>query len=419
MRLRLLAVVFGALASACSSQVSAPSPTGTAPASGEFRLLIQEGGNGPARLSVVSGLTGAAERQLPLGALTFDGTKLFAIDRRGGRATLRAVDAASGTTTQATTFDAAYDLVPVALTGLPGGLSPNGHWLALGHQDNTRYSGKSRFLVFPTTFDAAPKTVELNGDFRFDALSNDGTRLYLEQFVSGRTGYQVRMYDLILGTLWPGVVSDKTRGTRAMSGERLYAIPTVDGQSLYSLYINGSGGPFIHALNLVQPFAWCISLPGTAKDDPVKQQLWSIAMSRDGRTIYAANSALGTVTRIDMGNPPRIRQSAQFPASAAANATPTRRAGGRAALSPDGKTLFLPADRGIVAVDTASLNPIGTYLPDMSVDGMAFSPDGAWLYAVSPDEGKLVRINATTGATAGPAAGVGATASLLGVAAAS
>src|SRR5262249_53289369 len=147
------------------------------------------------------------------------------------------------------------------------------------------------------------KRIDLDGDFAFDALSSDGASLYLiENLATPGLGYKVRCYDLRAGTLLPGAVVDKTAISETMRGTRSTTVVSPSGQWVYSLYLNEAGGPFIHALNLTDRWSVCIFLPKAGKDDWEKQLLWSLAQTQDGRTIYAANGALGTIAVMDTNN---------------------------------------------------------------------------------------------------------------------
>src|SRR5439155_233943 len=80
----------------------------------------------------------------------------------------------------------AADALPaVGLDGTPGGMSPDGGWLAL-QAAPTQQAGKmqSQLVVLDTTFKKPPTQVTLDGDFWFDAISNNGNALYLLEYTS-------------------------------------------------------------------------------------------------------------------------------------------------------------------------------------------------------------------------------------------
>jgi sugar lactone lactonase YvrE len=73
---------------------------------------------------------------------------------------------------------------------------------------------------------------------------------------------------------------------------------------------------------------------------------------------------------------------------------------GGAALSPDGRTLYTFADRGVVAIDTTTLKVRARYLDPWQPDTMRMSTDGRWLYVGEGSENYLWQIDPTTGAVA-------------------
>jgi hypothetical protein len=121
----------------------------------------------------------------------------------------------------------------------------------------------SRFLLVDTD-DLAPRsTISLKGTFGFDALSPDGSRLYLIQHMSTDdiNHYVVRAYDLAAGRLLPGRIADRTQKGWVMQGFAVNRATSTTGRWVYTLYVNPGGFPFIHALDTVKGVAHCIGLP--------------------------------------------------------------------------------------------------------------------------------------------------------------
>src|SRR4029077_7147063 len=119
---------------------------------------------------------------------------------------------------------------------------------------------------------------DLSGRFNFDAISDDGQRLYLIQYLNGKE-YYVRLFDIPGNYLDANIVVDKSDGNQAMAGVRLSGIAAPDGSMLFSMYVRESEGPFIHALNLTAPFAFCLDLPGNGYTQDRAAMRWSLAMS--------------------------------------------------------------------------------------------------------------------------------------------
>jgi hypothetical protein len=152
-------------------------------------------------------------------------------------------------------------------------LSPDGQWLALTSSAAQPSSKQTQFVVLDTEFKQKPRLASLDGYFLFDGLNNSGSSLFLTESLGSDPSekYQVRRYNLASGALDPNVIVDKLEGTTIMSGVRQTAVTSQNGDWLYSLYLNPSHGPFIHALPIsdmdTSGLAFCIDLPTNGKDD--------------------------------------------------------------------------------------------------------------------------------------------------------
>src|SRR5207253_7790760 len=121
-----------------------------------------------------------------------------------------------------------------------------------------------------------PKQIQHRGDFLFDALSNDGSRLYLLDY-SGDL-YHVRLYDIEAGQLNPELIVDKREGPEAMAGVGVDSTASADGSLHYGLYLRANAAPFIHALPLTGELsAWCVELPAPSFAAPG----WALVRSPD------------------------------------------------------------------------------------------------------------------------------------------
>jgi hypothetical protein len=374
-------------------------------------------------------LSGGSARQLALGAVAQDWSALYtaaALTENGPPKTfVRALDPRTGALLRETTIDGAYALPAVSLDEMPGGLSPNGSWLVLRKAPGQAVGPlQSQFVVLDTTFARLPRRVDLDidGPYEFDGISNDGAALYLVQYLSSPSlsqaaRYLVRYYNLATNALDPQPVVAKGED-QVMAGTHHTSVAAPGSLWRYSLYMNNSYGPFIHALNLPGRFAICVDLPKAGKEDMERQVFWSMAISPDGKTLYAANGALGLVTELDISQDglPEIRRAANLPAAPVASAGPLNTlatlfaapvaeakpehgygAIGAAALSADSKTLFALGERGLLAIDTRDLALRGRYLPDMPLSSLALSADGRRLYAVSLEDGTIVQLDSATG----------------------
>jgi hypothetical protein len=374
-------------------------------------LIFLEGGfsNSGETVKVLDSGTGTVVRELPIGTPASDWSRYYVVTQLTGSANLKAIDPASGRSIAQTTIPAGYKLPNIAFQGPTAGLSPNGQWVALTSQGHgTGGAMTTNFLVGSSALTASFKTISVSGDFVFDALSNDGNSLYLIQKMIEPNHYRVRLYDVAAGSLMPQPVADKREPNEPMNGIRGDSTADPAGNHVYTVYIRAAG-PFIHALPLSQPFAFCIDLPpSTRANDTEAQFQWALAVSRDGTTLYAANAALRTVTVMTTGDAPKIMRTG----TVALNHSDSVFAGlitsaeakgpriGGAALAPDGRTLFTFGETGVLAVDTASLKVRAHYLDPWRPDTMRMSSDGKWLYVAESSENKVWQIDPVTGAVA-------------------
>lgn len=377
-------------------------------------LIFLEGGfsNSGETVKVVDSGTGTVVRELPIGTPAADWSRYYIVTQLTGSAQLKAIDPASGRTIAQTTVPAGYTLPNIAFQGPTAGLSPNGQWLALTHNSPSPSGGiTTNFLVGASALTDSFKTIRINGEYVFDALSNDGKSLYLIQKMKDPNHYQVRLYDVAAGSLMPQVVVDKREPNEPMNGIRGDSVADPSGNYVYTVYAR-EAGPFIHALPLDQPIAWCVGLPPSAHANDIERQFhWALALSHDGR-IYAVNSSLNMVAVMMAGQPPTIVQTApvaiRFPSPSGGesawglftNAEAKGPQIGGAALSADGRTLFSFGDRGVVAIDTATLKVRARYLDPWLPDTMRLSSDGKWLYVAESSESKLWQVDPVTGAVA-------------------
>src|SRR5713101_7577940 len=177
-------------------------------------LIFLEGGfsNGSETVKVVDSGTGTVVRELPIGTPASDWSRYYIVTQLTGSAQLKAIDPASGQTIAQTAIPAGYTLPNTAFQGPTAGLSPNGQGLALTKNPPPPSGGgrgggasitTTNFLVGSSALTDSFKTIRVNGDFVFDALSNDGQSLYLIQKMGDPNHYQVRLYGVSAGYLEP------------------------------------------------------------------------------------------------------------------------------------------------------------------------------------------------------------------------
>lgn len=109
--------------------------------------------------------------------------------------------------------------------------------------------------------------VRLDGDFSFDAISPDGSELFLVEYLDRKdpSVYRVRVYDVAAGRLVGKPLIDSETAAIAMRG--LPMTRATVGPREFTLY-DGYGKPFVHALDTAQRSALCIPLPRETRVNP-------------------------------------------------------------------------------------------------------------------------------------------------------
>lgn len=210
--------------------------------------------------------------------------------QRGATTVVQAVRNQDSSILRAITLNGVYGIPAVTLGGTPGGLSRDGARLIV---ETAPYRTWTRFTVLATATMKLEESFRLRGTWAYDALSPDGTTVYLIQVQAG-VHYFVRAYDLTLGRLVPGAIADRTE-TGPMTGYPLSRVGSADGVWAYTLYMRPGANPFIHALNTRDRVAVCLDLswPGTSDMSNVR-----LALSGDGRHLVvhgADGKAVATV----------------------------------------------------------------------------------------------------------------------------
>jgi hypothetical protein len=374
------------VAAACGKPIAGPPP-----ASGDYKLYEAAATSSSQQLAVIDSRSHAVERSLPLGVASPDWAHLYAIRSNA----LLDFDPQTGAVARTLQLPGYFQLPLATMSGVPGGLSQNGDWLVVESFDGATAAGSlpsaTHMLVISTSTAKVIKRMDLTGDFQFDAISNDGQRLYLIQYLSN-TEYNVRLFDVISGQLDANIVVDKADGNQAMAGLRLSGVASPDGHWLYSMYVREHQSPFIHALSMDGPFAFCIDLPGNgyASGNGADEFHWSLAMSRDGSRLYAANGALGLVADVEPATnyQPAVKRIAHIGTAGSAgvlvqNAQAKELGANAATVTPDGRTLVIAGGDGVVWIDTRTLSARDHALTDWRVWSLALSADGNQLYVVN------------------------------------
>ena len=159
-------------------------------------------------------------------------------------------------------LDGRYVVPVVALDHTSAGLSTDGSTLVLVTPRRTFPRERTSFVVLNAKNLRVQSHIVLQGDFSFDALSPDGTRMFLIHYLSRRdpTRYEVRALDVPSGKLLPTPIVDKSEPDERMAGLPITRETTSDGRWAYTLYDGAGEEPFVHALDTVDGEAHCIDL---------------------------------------------------------------------------------------------------------------------------------------------------------------
>jgi hypothetical protein len=404
MRRVLMAMFALVLASGCAATQSKLEPLSSV----DYRLYEAASTPSSQLVAVINSRLQTTERRLPWGTPSPDGKHFYALVSN----TLQDIDPHTGLVLRSLQLPGNFQMPPETLGGVPGGLSQNGRYLVL---QTTGKRASSHMLLVDTSNLKVAKRIDLDGVFDFDAVNNNGQSVYVIEYPNAAdTYYHVRVYEVPAGQLGAYTVADKGGPNEPMTGVRLSGVFSPDGQWLYSIYARDNKGAFVHALNLSAPFAFCLDLPGAGWSTDPNAFQWSLALTADGRHLYAANGAMGLVTQIDNldGNNPSIVRTGKIASTGSTANTFVQDVAAKemgphgAVLSRDGGTLVTAGATGLLWIDTGTLRIRSRELTKWTVWSLAGSPDGTRIYAVN-DAGAIadLAMDGRVAATFDPAEG--------------
>jgi DNA-binding beta-propeller fold protein YncE len=432
-------VVLALVASACTAGKPATSPANTAAgmaagtpapttaaapnvassalptASPDAWLAV--GHRGASGLEVILASTREKMFDLPTGVPAVDDWgRIFTAAPAGGKTTIRDVAVQPGMPGPKVDIDGTWQLPTLGPDPLPVGLSSDGSTLILVEASppaGSATSATTRFAVLSAVpLEGPARIITLRGRFDYDAVSPDGSTLYVVQHLDANEGgrYQVRSVSAATGEMAEGVIADKRNIEEQMAGYPLAQVRRPDGLVL-TLY-QGTEFAFIHALNTVEGWAVCIDLPASGLDDAKAAADWGLASSPDGGSVYAVNATLGLIADVDPAQLGLRRSASVRPLAGSGivlakfghqESGPTGR---RVIVGPDGKAVYAAGAGGILALDASTLKVTATFAEETPVDALAVTPDGGTLYALLRD-GHIVRIDAATATILGTVPGDG------------
>jgi hypothetical protein len=203
-----------------------------------------------------------------------------------------------------------FTIPAVAYDSTAGGLSTDGRRLVLIEPRQSFPRADTTFAVLDVPRLRLTRVIDLHGDFSFDALSPDGSTMFLIQYTSPTdpNRYEVRAYDLLANRLLAEPVVDPRGRGEEMRGKPLTRTTSPDGRWAYTLYDGGGTKPFVHALDTVARTARCIDLPALRG----RRDLWQLRIVRadGGRTLRIGDLAAISTSDFSVGVPRAARNGA-------------------------------------------------------------------------------------------------------------
>jgi hypothetical protein len=239
----------------------------------------------------------------PAGILSHDG-KIRYVALRAGRGTLvEAISRPDGVVRRTRYLKGFYGIPMVAYDGSTGGLSRDGKRLVVYSPSRGIGRDVTRYVVLDPVMLRVRSRITLAGNFGFDALSPDGSLMYLIHLKSGSgLDYEVRALDVNTGRLFPGAIVDRREPDEKMTGIPMTRVGSDDASWAYTLYAKPDSGAFVHALHTTGREAFCIDLALNVSDEElghVKMRVrnGSLLLRFRGRTVASIDTRTFAVKR--------------------------------------------------------------------------------------------------------------------------
>lgn len=218
--------------------------------------------------------------------------------------------------------------LPVVAGDRDAGLAADGGTAVLAEAPA---NGMSRFAVVDRAGRRLERVIALRGDFGYDAVSPDGSTLFVIRYLSrDHRRYAVQALKADDPTPRLQTVVEKGEPGERMSGLPVSRTTGRRGNWVYTLYDGAGGEPFIHALDTEATYTVCVDLgPLAGRRDIATLKLWS---GDDDRTITVATKNGTPILRVDTES--FAVRAAEHPASAAARPREPARTESEAASSP-------------------------------------------------------------------------------------
>jgi DNA-binding beta-propeller fold protein YncE len=261
-------------------------------------------GAGAAATATADGLPVVNVDAGPTGVATGDGSGRYVTVPAGEDTVVARTEQAGGRIQGSALLRGGFTIPAVAYDGSSGGLSADGGTLVLIAPRMTFPRVRTALAVLDARRLRLRTKVFLRGDFSFDAVSPDGGRIYLIQYIAPQdpNRYRVRAFDLRSHRLLARPIVDPTEPGEAMRGAPVTRAVSPDGRWAYTLY-DGGGTPFVHALDTAAAAARCVDLDLLGRRDVSAARL---SVSSDG----------ARVSVIDGDGPAAVIDAATFRVSA-------------------------------------------------------------------------------------------------------
>ncbi|MGN6798841.1 MAG: hypothetical protein ACTHKS_11900 [Gaiellaceae bacterium] len=194
------------------------------------------------------------------------------------------------------TWPGTWTIPAVAYDGSASGLSADRRTLVLIEPRTSFPRAQTRLLVVKAHNLGDAQVVLLHGDYSFDAVSPNGSRIFLIHYTSkiDPTHYEVRAYDVASRKVSARPIVDPRDATEKMRGNPLSRVMSPGGRFAYTLY-DGNGRPFVHALDTVASTARCVEIDGLPA-----RLLWSLRLHMaDGGKVLTVDRGSTTYASLD------------------------------------------------------------------------------------------------------------------------
>jgi hypothetical protein len=223
------------------------------------------------------------------------------------------------------TIRGVFTVPAVAYDNSASGLSADGRTLVLIRPRVTLGQKRTHLLVLDARRLKVLRRVTLPGDFSFDAISPDGSAMYLVNYLSlsrrsfDPTKYAVRSFDLRTGRLDPAPIVDPRQPGEKMGGLPATRAMSPDGRWAYTLY-SGADHPFVHALDTTGRTARCIDLDALTGREDLFQMRMEVSRHGGELAVLLGNRPLALVDTTTFAvRAPRPAAPAARPAAPAAD----------------------------------------------------------------------------------------------------